>query len=177
MRRIAGRDRHVDALSIESLFPLAEGNAWSYDVADLSESGAIEGGALHLVRVESVEGERVELLMNGTTVTYERRPEGLFDVVNDTWVLKQPLAEGTTWPARSGRTAAIMSTAESVVTPAGEFSGCLHIREVSSDQSAQIDNYFCPEIGLTVARSAMRAGLSGQEVVIEAKLRTLPLLN
>lgn len=164
------------ALSVERLFPLATGNAWAYDVRDLSQSGALDDTALHVVRVESVRGERIELYMNGTSVTYERRPDGLYDVGNGVFVLRAPLEVGATWPARSGRSARIVDLASTVETPAGRFEACVHVEEVSADEPTRIDNFFCPDVGLTVARSAMRSELTQAEVVIEARLRTLPLL-
>jgi len=158
----------ADAYRSARLFPLTEGNAWSYDVVDRSRD-AVQDTALHTVTVEAADAEGARLLMNGTEVRYARRDDGIYDIGNGIYVLRDPLRVGQTWPAKNGRQAEVMALGESVETPAGTFENCAHVREEGGDVA--VDNYYCLDVGVVRTRMRMTTQLTQQEVVVEALLR------
>lgn len=157
--------------SVGNYFPLAEGNAWAYDVTD----GDRERGFMP-VTVRAASAGHFEVLMAGTEVTYRRRDDGLFDERNGVYVLREPLEVGTTWEARGQRQAEIVDIEAQVETPAGIFEHCVHVAERGAGDT-RVDNYFCPGIGIARVLIEVRTPLRQQTVVNDAVLRTMPILN
>ena len=151
------------------LYPLAEGNVWTYDV----DTG-IEGAppALAITRVVSVEGNRYEVSNNNSDpLIYELREEGIWRVAHGLWLLKAPIREGSEWPSTSGMTARITSLSEDVTTPAGEFEGCVRVEETGGTEDRDITTVYCREIGPVLIQSGIRTQLSGMTTRVVARLR------
>ena len=87
------------ALDPSDLYPLSEGNAWSYDV-DTGEASRTLG----ITRVESFDGRIAEVRTGQTVHRYEVTPEGIRVPSKNAWLVRAPLRAGATWPAPGGRT-------------------------------------------------------------------------
>src|SRR5262245_58900766 len=72
----AGQERRHDAgaLTAERLYPLREGNAWSYDV----ESESDDAPTLLVNRIAEVRGRRVVVETGGAPIAYEVRRDGIY---------------------------------------------------------------------------------------------------
>ncbi|MEO0324921.1 MAG: hypothetical protein AAF447_18300 [Myxococcota bacterium] len=149
---------------VAGLYPLAEGNVWSYDA--VSDAG----NHLSILRVTSVAGDRITLESDRVPFVYERRPEGLFFPGANVWVLKAPLAVGARWPSRSGRTARIAAMDLSVEVRAGTFTRCVRVEEDGGPQGLRIATTYCPGVGPVRIESELATELTGETVRVVAEL-------
>src|SRR5262249_46562732 len=128
----AGPAQPSTASTPEAFFPLAPGNAWSYDV----------DGTLVVVRVEARDGTDVRMGDFG----YQVRPAGIVRVPPGKYVLKLPLEMGTSWELPGGGRARIVQAGARVATPAGTFAGCVVVEE-ADDAGVRTRTTFAPGVG------------------------------
>jgi hypothetical protein len=153
-------------LTIERLYPLRAGSVWSYDV----ETG--EGPpTLAITRVTSAADDHAEVSSGGAPIRYERRPEGLFRADRGVYALKLPLAVGTRWDTTQGGSAEISAVGTHVSTLAGEFDGCLEVREREPSAQKQVRTVFCPDVGPVEVESTIALQVSARGARVYAKLR------
>jgi hypothetical protein len=155
-----------DRLTLERLYPMRAGSVWTYDV----DTGQ-DLPTLAITRVTRAEGTRAEVSSGADPLVYERRPEGLFREDRGTFVLKTPIRQGTRWEAGPGAFAEIVDIAKHVSTPAGDFDGCVEVRETGGTAGKQVRTVFCPDVGPGEVESSMHMELSGQSARVIAKLR------
>ena len=126
---------------VERFFPLRDGEVYTYDV----------GPTVLMVRVHRTDALHGETQLPTGQLRYTYGPEGL-EVQSATsrgFVLKTPLAAGTTWRNPNGATVRIASLNAEVDTPAGHFSGCLEVSEErGGDRPSATLSTFCPDVGL-----------------------------
>lgn len=155
-----------DPLAPANLYPLAEGNVWSYNVdtgQDLPTLGQ--------TRVVSGQGNRYEVSSNRSDpVIYEVREQGIFRPANGTWLLKAPIEVGAEWPSSAGMTARVESTGVSVETKAGSFDGCVQVVETGGEAGRSVATVYCPEIGPVLVESKLRTQVSRMEAKVTARL-------
>lgn len=155
-----------DRLSVERLYPLREGSVWTYDV----ETG--DGPpALAITRVVSSSGGRAEVSSGGAPITYEQRADGLYRSDREVYVLKLPLRVGASWDAGQGVTAEVLELDKKVSTTAGEFSGCVEVRESAGAGQKVVRTVFCPDVGPVEVESSLSLAVSGGSARVVAKLR------
>jgi hypothetical protein len=158
-------DADRDRLDPRNLYPLAEGNAWSYDV-DLGDGERV----LAITRVVSAGSDRAEILTNNKeTLQYELRPGGIYRPENASWLLKAPVREGAEWPTASGMMARVRSVSAGVTTPGGDFADCVEVEEGGGDAGRQIRTIYCPGVGPVYLESMML--VRGKEIRVTARLR------
>ncbi|MEM7138816.1 MAG: hypothetical protein AAF500_19725 [Myxococcota bacterium] len=150
----------------ENLYPLKEGNAWSYDI-DTGDAST----TLATKRVETVHGPIVTVRSGDAAVRYEIREEGVFVLADNAWLFRAPLEEGSTWPARGGRTGRIESTVASIETAAGRFHGCLEVIETGGKLGLEVRTVYCPFVGPVAVDSTMRSDVSDRSQSVRARLR------
>ena len=156
-----------EPLTAARLYPLAEGNVWSYDV----ETG-VGPPVLAISRVIGERGEVFEVRNDGgDAIEYERRPEGLWRVESETWLLRGPIEVGTEWASANGRTARIRSVDERVEVAAGTFEGCVRVDEAGGGDGRGIFTIYCPDVGPVVLETGLQAELSGMRASVRAELR------
>lgn len=100
----------------EEFFPLAAGNAWSYDV----------DGTLVILKVQARNGDRAEL----ADFAYEVRKDGIVRTPPGKYVLQWPATFGREWTLPDGGHARISATDGRVSTPAGDYTGCVVVEEI-----------------------------------------------
>ncbi|HEX4338527.1 MAG TPA: hypothetical protein VH062_21630 [Polyangiaceae bacterium] len=131
---------------IERYLPLENGTVFSYDTQ--SEQSSAHG--LLIVQVSRPRTGRVDLRMGSRTERLQFVPDGIA-YVEGGYLLKTPVAKGTTWRGRTG-TVHIESTEETATVPAGKFDGCVRTVEEAKDSglSRTISQVYCPHVGLVM---------------------------
>lgn len=148
------------------VYPLRPGNAWAYDV-----STGEPPSTLAVTRVETVQGSIATVRTGQASLKYDIREEGIRLVSEEAWLFRAPLEQGSSWPARGGRTGRLVSTEASIETPAGRFSGCLEIVETGGKLELEVRTVYCPFVGPVAVDSTMRSSVSDRAVSAHARLR------
>ncbi|KPK13496.1 MAG: hypothetical protein AMJ62_15000 [Myxococcales bacterium SG8_38] len=148
------------------LYPLVEGNAWSYDV-DAGDGST----TLAITRVDSVDGRIAEVRTGRAVIRYEVLSEGIRIPAEDVWLIRVPLREGETWRARGGRTARLVSTRAHARTSAGDFDNCVEVLETGGELELEVQTVYCPGVGPVSVQSTMRSTVSDRFVTVSARLR------
>jgi hypothetical protein len=158
-----------DSMDPSRFYPMTEGNVWTYDV----DTG-VGPPALGISRVTAVQGGRASISNNDTDpIVYEKRPEGIYRVGSDTWLLRRPLEVGARWPAAGGREAEVVSVTRSVEVGGGSFEGCLEIRE--SDGRQSVVTVYCPDVGPVIVETSMQMDTSAEPITVRGELRAYQL--
>ena len=152
------------AASPERLFPMTLGSAWSYDV----NTGDGEP-VLAISRVVERTAAAATIQGGEGRTRYELRPDGIFRSEWGGYLLRGPLQPGATWPAGGGRQARITRTGAAIVTPAGDFQGCVEVEESGAPSGALIATIYCPDVGPVEVRSTL--AMTTGTVVVSARLR------
>jgi len=158
----------VDRLAPTNLYPLANGNIWTYDID--TETGL---PTLGIMRVVEGDGTRFVVQQDGGSrpLHYEVRPDGIFRTDFDVYLLRALICVVAEWPAPSGRTARVSSITERVDTAEGTLEGCVKVEEEGGDADRFISTTFCPGVGIARMQSGMRARLSGMTARVTSRLR------
>ncbi len=147
------------------LYPLAEGNVWSYNV----DTGD-EQPTLAITRVIARVDDRVEVTSGGDPVVYELRAEGIWRPGTETWLLRAPVREGSEWASPQGMTARVTSTQATVETPAGSFEGCVRVEESGGEDERYVQTVYCPEIGPVYLESRMQLTTTPAPIRVIARM-------
>ncbi len=146
-------------ISPATLFPLASGNSWTYDVtlstADtLCEAGTHQVTATGPATYEGKQAFAVTDLCGGADAHFAIENGEVSEWVEGFWAtaLKAPVEEGPTW-ITDGTSTFSWKKAGSVTVAAGSFQNCW---ERSSSDQLQFTKTFCPEVGLVKATTAGR---------------------
>jgi len=164
-----GRAEHAGSdtrLRIERLYPMRAGSVWTYDVD--TGSGP---PTLAIIRVTSSSEGRAEVSSGGAPILYEQRADGLYRADRGGYVLKLPLTRGARWDAGQGTTAELVDVEKHVVTPAGEFSGCVEVVEQGGEIQKLVRTVFCPDVGPVELESSISLEVSGSAPRVLARLR------
>ena len=157
-----------DPLEPRRLYPLAEGNIWTYDID--TGTGMSTLGILRCRRV--ADGAYEVRPDGGEANTYEVRQEGIWWATKNTWLLRRPIRVGSTWESINGRTARVTSVSESVRTVGGDFEGCVLIEETGGAANRPQRTTYCPDVGPVRIEASQQMQLSGQEVSAVGTLRS-----
>lgn len=151
------------AWTAATLYPLAEGNAWSYDV-DSGDGDPV----LAVSRVLTATPMAVVVTTGQGDTPYERRPDGLYKTGKGGYLLKQPIAVGARWTSGVGLSAHVSRALPEVTTPAGRFTHCAVVEEVAQTGN-HVETTYCPGVGpvKVISRMAIR----GQTLQVTAVLR------
>jgi hypothetical protein len=153
--------RDLGPRTARSLYPMAEGYTWTYDIDTETEMNN-----LGVTRVTSVVGDHVEITTDASeTRNYELREGGIYRSDRDVWLLRDPIAVGTEWPSSGGRTARITSVTETVDVFAGHYEGCVEVREEGGDGTQTIRTVFCQGVGPVVVEVVQNLVLGGSTTV------------
>jgi hypothetical protein len=155
-----------DRLTAERLYPLRAGSVWTYDV-DTGDGPP----TLAITRVTASADGKAEVSSGGAPIHYEQRADGLYRTDGELYVLKLPLRVGATWDAGQGVTAEVLDVEKRVSTPAGEFSGCVEVRESAGPGQKVVRTVFCPDVGPVEVESSLALEVSGRSARVLARLR------
>jgi hypothetical protein len=149
------------------LFPLHAGCAWSYDV-DSGDGQSV----LATTRVVRAAGDLVEVQTGQSVQTYRVLPDGIQKGSSTAaagaafFLLPASLDQ---WASGPNAEARVISSAESLTTPAGSFSACVVVEELNRDSGQRILTTYCPDVGPTRVISEMK--VRGQLLRVQALLR------
>jgi hypothetical protein len=148
-----------------TLYPLAEGNAWSYDV----ETGDGDS-VLAVARVARKVGEIAEVVTGASdALRYEPKADGIARVGSDGYLLKAPLDKGASWASGAGRTALVSEVDVRFSSRAGSFDACVVIDEREAASGQRTFTTYCPGVGPVLVVSEM--DVRGQTLRVVARLR------
>lgn len=127
-----------------ALYPMAVGNAWSYDV-DTGDGESV----LAVFRVLALEGNIAEVEVTGVqdVQRYELRPKGIFRVAKGAFLLRAPIVVGATWSSGGGMTARVVATDRRISGSAGQFERCVEVLEQGAASGSRITTTYCPGVG------------------------------
>lgn len=152
----AGQSNAVSGSSVEHFFPLVDGMVYTYTT--VNESG---GEGFLVARVHRTDAHHGELRFPTGGKAFELAPDGVLVSVRGgepSYVLKLPLAVGTTWRGEHGGQSRILNTAAIVDTPAGHYEGCVQtLEERLGDKPTRYATTFCPEVGVVQVEVATGA--------------------
>src|SRR5689334_16410213 len=154
-------------LTPERLYPMALGSAWSYDV----DAGDGSPPVLAIARVIEASPGRATMQGGEGVTHYELRPDGIFRVEQDGYLLKAPLRAEASWASGRGMQARIQHLGIVLETPAGRFEACVEVLEQGSTSGATIRTTYCPGVGPVQVVSSMQMQLSAEPVQVVARLR------
>jgi len=138
----------VPGSPVARFLPLNDGWQWAYDVED-------EGGnrGMFVTRARRLTGARFSLGPSPASAhVVEARADGIWREESETYVLKAPLAAGSTWLGGRGATIKVGAVDRVVETPAGKFVGCLTTIEeagASDHPERRVTTTYCPDVGVT----------------------------
>lgn len=153
-------------LDVRELYPLAEGNAWSYDVDTGNGSTT-----LATTRVDRRSADVATVKTGEATTRYHLSAEGIRVETEDAWLLRTPLQEGASWPARGGRIAELVAIDTEADTPAGRFERCVQVVERGGRLRLEVRTVYCAGVGPVSVVSAMRSDTSDRVLTVSARLR------
>lgn len=148
----------------ETLYPLAEGHAWSYDV-DSGDGDPV----LAVTRVVTATPQAAIVEVGKEQTVYERRPDGWYRPAKGGYLLRTPLAVGATWESGQDLSARLVRAVDRIETPAGRFSHCAEVEELQSRSGTRIWTTYCPDVG--PVRVISELVVRGQTLRVTAILR------
>ncbi|MFO0685157.1 MAG: hypothetical protein U0234_24065 [Sandaracinus sp.] len=138
-----------EPVSARNLYPMAAGYIWTYDID--TQTGM---SSLGITRVREVQGNLVSIAADGAEAhTYELREEGIFQPATETWLLRDPIAVGQSWPSTHGRTARIESVTETVDVTDGHYENCVLVVEEGGDAGLHLRTTYCQDVGPVIVES------------------------
>ncbi|HET6336310.1 MAG TPA: hypothetical protein VFG30_23975 [Polyangiales bacterium] len=151
--------------SPKSLYPLAAGYAWSYDVE--TEGSPPVLAVARVARFDSgvasvVTGPEAEQRYAVTDVGIQR-------VGQPGFLLKAPIALGAIWESGADTNARVASVSEQVSTTAGNFAACVVVEEQNHTSGQAVKTTYCPGVGPALVVSQME--VRGQLLTVTARLR------
>jgi hypothetical protein len=131
----------------ERFFPLVHGHIWQYETRNAEG----EKGVL-LLRAHRIDARHGELRTQTGARRIEYMDEGVGLAGRAAYILKTPLASGTTWTGEHGGKTRIVDTNTHVDVPAGRFSGCITTieNESAAELTFRYTTVFCPDVGITL---------------------------
>lgn len=151
--------------SPKSLYPLAAGYAWSYDVETAGEPPV-----LAVARVSHFDSG-VATVMTGpeSEQRYAVTDAGIQRVGQPGFLLKAPIELGAVWDSSSETAARVASVSEQVSTTAGTFAACVVIEEQNHTSGQAVKTTYCPGVGPAIVVSQME--VRGHMLTVTARLR------
>lgn len=130
------------AFDVERYFPLEEGRIYHYVTREGGETGML------VARVHRTDAAHAELRLSNKTQRFALSAEGV-RYVDGAFVLKGPLAVGTSWPGEHGGTTKIVADHATITVPAGSYTECIE----TSEEGGRVPNAryvvtYCPGIGM-----------------------------
>lgn len=133
--------------AMERFFPLVDGMVYTYTtVNEVGEEGFL------VARVFRADAGHGELRFPTGAKAFEFTPDGVMlrKRGGETfYVLKAPLAVGTSWPGENGGKSRILSVNATIDAPAGHYDGCVQtLEERLGDHPVRFATTFCPDVGV-----------------------------
>jgi hypothetical protein len=155
-----GEHAATSGTQAERYFPLVDGSIYLYGTTD--EAG---GQGVLIARVHRAGDRHGELRFPAGVKRFEYTPEGVLLAGKEAFVLKEPIAVGTSWTGEHGGRAQIVAVDVAVEVPAGRFAGCVQtLEDRLGDQPVRYVVTFCPEVGVVQLEAMSRASYEKAEL-------------
>lgn len=149
----------------ERYFPLEEGKIYHYVTRDGADEGML------VAKVHRTDDKRGELRMSNSTKRFVYAADGV-QLDGGVYVLRAPIAVGTSWPGEHGGTTRITSVDAEVTVAAGKYASCVQtVEEGGRVPGARWQQTFCPGIGMVL----LEASAPGAEARAELKRYGVPV--
>jgi hypothetical protein len=133
--------------SFEMLFPLEDGNIYAYATKDGDETGML------VAKVKRTDATHGQLQLSNKTNKFVYASDG---VTYDTgvYILKSPIAAGTSWPGEHGGLAKIGAIELAIKVEAGSYTGCVRTDEEGGGlpPGKRYETTYCPGVGMVLLR-------------------------
>jgi hypothetical protein len=160
----APHPKSAHEVSVATLYPLALGAAWSYDV-DSGDGQPV----LATAHVVSVRDGAVEVASGQALLHYVIVPEGIARAGQTGHLLKTPLTSGASWPSAPDTVARVEAVHQRVAIPAGTFEECVVVKEENANTGQHVTTTYCPGVG--PARVVSEMEVRGHALRVTATLR------
>ena len=160
----ATRENRPLEVSVETLYPLRPGAAWSYDV-DSGDGQPL----LATARVLRVRDGVAEVSNGQAFLRYRVQPDGLQRLEHGGYLLKPPFVLDASWPSGPETSARITALHQALSTAAGNFEECVVVEERNSSSGQSVATTYCPGVG--PARVVSQMHVRGQALRVVATLR------
>jgi hypothetical protein len=137
---------------VASYFPLEEGRVYHYVTSEAGLTGML------VARVHRTDATHGELRLSNATKRFVYSPEAVaYD--SGVFVLKGPLAVGTSWPGEHGGTTRIATVDAAPTVAAGTYASCVQtVEEGGRPPGGRYLNTYCPGIGLVLLQIQAAGG-------------------
>jgi hypothetical protein len=149
-----GQKDVVSGSPVECFFPLVDGMVYAYATTnEVGEEGMLIG------RVFRADPKHGELRFPRGTKQFEFAPDGILLAGSQGgYVLKAPIAVGTSWRGEHGGQSRILKVDAAVDPPAGHYDGCVQtLEERAGDLPMRWATTFCPDVGVVLLEVATGA--------------------
>jgi hypothetical protein len=143
--------------------PLRDGHTYRYRLE------TDEGSEPWLARVSREGATTGSIHFPNGTKRFEYQADGirLHREPAPVYVLRVPIAVGSSWPGVDGSRVTIVAVDTVAETPAGRFAGCVTtVEQRSGDRPIRITTSFCPEVGIVELEAV--SGAAVERAVLES---------
>lgn len=146
MRAPTGMTDAKSTSPLEEFFPLVDGNVYLYQTTnEVGEPGVL------VARVHREDSDHGELKYAKGAKRFAYHPDGVVLEEGGAYVLKGPLAAGTSWRGEHGGTSKILAVNVTAEVPAGKFEGCVQVLEDQiAGKPTRYATTFCKGIGVVM---------------------------
>jgi hypothetical protein len=133
-----------DVSAADVYFPLEDGRIYAYETREGADTGML------VAKVRRTDATHGELRLSNATKRFVYERDG---VRYDTglYVLKTPVAVGTSWPGEHGGTTSIESIDAKVDVPAGRYGGCVRtVERGGRPPGSTYASTYCPTVGMVL---------------------------
>ncbi len=161
---------------VERYMPLEDNHVYEYRTEDVVKG--TRGALILRVRRRAIGG--AELLGGARTQRVVVDAEGVRRDPEGTYMLRTPLAVGTSWRTGPGGNARIAAVDRAVKVPAGSFDRCVVVVEERSGASVRgsIKTTFCLDVGIVSIETQGEGGEGAEPIHERVELRSFgPAVN
>lgn len=133
-----------DASAADVYFPLEDGRIYAYDTREGGDTGML------VAKVRRADSTHGELRLSNATKRFVYERDG---VRYDTgiYILKTPIAVGTSWPGEHGGTTSIEAIDAKVDVPAGKYGACVRtVERGGRPPGSTYASTYCPTVGMVL---------------------------
>jgi hypothetical protein len=143
----SGAESAASGSPVERYFPMVDGMVYTYTTENVEG----ERGLL-VARVHRIDRTHGELRYPNGSKSFELLPDGVRVQARGgevAYVLKTPLALGTSWRGEHGGQSRIFAAGIAMDPPAGHYEACVQtVEERLGDRPVRYSTTFCPDVGV-----------------------------
>lgn len=144
--------------AVEQYFPLEEGRIYHYVTSEAGETGML------VAKVHRTDATHGELRLSNATKRFVFSPDGIaYDT--GTFILKGPIAVGSSWPGEHGGTTRIATVDAAPKVQAGAYASCVQtVEEGGRPPGSKYVTTYCPGVGMVLLEIQAAGGEARAEL-------------